>query len=141
MKQCCYIASTICFLIISGCSVQPKNSITENIADGQAKKINQSLPVKAAGYTLVFAKHHGSEISLTLVEDNQPAMRLSPSAMLSEYLQRLCSDPAVRTYLAEGVSYRLQVNNLQGNRQQVVLLTEAQCMSRPHSSSANNPRE
>ena len=141
MKQYGYIASAVCLLILSGCSASTKNSVAESIAESQVQKINQSLPAKAAGYTLVFAQQQGAEIGLTLVADNQSAARMSPSAVLAGYQQGLCSDPTVRTYLAKGVSYRLQVNNLQGSNLQAAHLTAAQCASQSYARAVNRAGE
>lgn len=100
-------------LLATGCAPsteQIAHDAAVSLSKKQVQNISQNLPVSAGGYTLVLAQSSGATIKMTFLSGAVDMTTQSPSVFFQAFQKEMCSDPAVKTVLAEGVDYSITIN-------------------------------
>ncbi|EGA72234.1 hypothetical protein VISI1226_06179 [Vibrio sinaloensis DSM 21326] len=125
-----YGALATVLAVLAGCSSSAqKQKHLELLADNRAQLLSSELPLEAGPLSIMRASAKGTTIEIMMVY-NQDAQGAKPtSAVLNYSINTYCSNPAIKTNLDAGLTYRIKMRNTRGQLMADELISAQRCDS------------
>lgn len=125
-----YGALATVLAVLAGCSSSAQQQKhLELLADNRAQLLSSELPLEAGPLSIMRASAKGTTIEIMMVY-NQDAQGAKPtSAVLNYSINTYCSNPAIKTNLDAGLTYRIKMRNTRGQLMADELISAQRCDS------------